>query len=63
MQLFKNPKEIKSVQRNDTVKLPQKYPMKYVVKSTENLPGKFGLIQLLQYRIIQFVQRKQGRGK
>ena len=43
LQLFRNPKEIKSVQRNDTVKLPQEYPMKYVVRSTENLPGKFGL--------------------
>ena len=43
LQLFRNPKEITSVQRNDTVKLPQEYPMKYVVRSIENLPGKFGL--------------------
>ena len=40
-QFFRNPKEINSAQRNDPDKLPEEYPMKYVVRSIKNLPDKF----------------------
>ena len=40
LQLFRNPKEIKSAQSNDPGKLPEKYGMKYVARSIKNLPDK-----------------------
>ena len=40
MQLFRNPKEINSAQRNDPDKLPEEYPIKYVARSIKNLPDK-----------------------
>ena len=41
LQLFINPKEIKSAQRNDPDKLPEEYTMKYVARPIKNLPDKF----------------------
>ena len=41
LQLFRNPKDIKFSQRNDPVKLPEEYAMKYVARSIKNLSDKF----------------------
>ena len=41
LQLFKTPKEIKSAQRNDPVKLPEEYAMRYIARYIKILPDTF----------------------
>ena len=54
LQLFRNPKDIKFSQRNNPVKLPEEYAMKYVARSIKNLSDKF----LHVNRITRILQRQ-----